>query len=272
MKRIFITILVISFTHVAFSQDNASQQDIKNVKRSQVKEFDYENTNRYEHEFNVGGRLNTNGWSFYLELEKRRNEKLRNLYQFEVGEIKHPKEDKNSRGTTYQDPFGYAYYASARPFVYGKQNIFYQLRLGYGQRRTIGGKGNKNGVEVSAIYMGGISVGLVKPYYLELVDSTGSGTYYAKYTPDNESEFLNPNNILAGGGFKRGWDEVQFNPGLYARLGMRFDWAEFNEFVSAIEVGLTGSFYSKEVQIMVNNSGSKFFYGAYVSLLFGKRW
>jgi hypothetical protein len=53
---------------------------------------------------------------------------------------------------------------------------------------------------------------------------------------------------------------------------MRFDWAEFNEFVSAVEVGLDGQFYSKKVQIMVHNSSKQFYYGAYVSLLFGRRW
>ncbi len=271
MKRFLITILLINLAHIAFSQDRSNQQDIKRIRPSQVPEFNYENTDPYKHEFDVGGRLNTNGWSVYLELEKQHNEKIRNLYQFEVGEIKHPKEDKRSRTQISQGPWG-PYYSNARPYVYGKRNVFYQIKLGYGQRRTIGGKGTKNGVEVSAIYMGGISIGLIKPYYLELVDSTGSDVFYAKYSPDNEIDFLDPNNILAGGGFKRGWNEVVFDPGLYARLGMRFDWAEFNRFVSAVEVGLSGSFYAKEVQIMVNNPGSKFFYGAYVSLLFGKRW
>ena len=65
---------------------------------------------------------------------------------------------------------------------------------------------------------------------------------------------------------------MDFVPGVYGRIGARFDWAEFNQFVSAVEVGLTGSFYSKKIEIMVQNPGDQFFYGAYVSLLFGKRW
>ncbi len=271
MRRIFIIIIITCLSPALFAQ-NVTQKEIKQVKRSQVHLFNMQNTNAYQSEFNVGGRLNTDGWNVYLELEKRHNEKVSNLFQFEVGETKHPKENKTARGQLIGYPGGFAHYASARPFVYGKRNVFYQVRLGYGQRRTVGAKGNKNGVEVSAIYMAGVSVGLVKPYYLELADTLGSGSYFAKFTPENEIEFLNPQNIIAGGGFKRGWDEVEVNPGVYARLGMRFDWAEFNEYVSAIEVGVTGSYYSKEVQIMVNNDGDKFFYGAYVSLLFGKRW
>lgn len=271
MKQIFITIFIIGLSQALLAQD-VNQQEIRQVDRSETHQLNVENTHNYQSEFNVGGRLNTNGWSVYLELEKRHNDKISNIFQFEVGETKHPKENKVARSTGLTvGPWGNLYRSSARPFVYGKKNVFYQIRLGYGQRRTIGTKGIKNGVEVSAIYMGGIVLGLVKPYYLQLVDST-TGSYYAKYTPETELDFLNPNNIISGGGFKRGWDELEINPGLYARVGMRFDWAEFNEFVSAIEVGVTGSFYTKEVQIMANNEGSKFFYGAYVSLLFGKRW
>jgi hypothetical protein len=65
---------------------------------------------------------------------------------------------------------------------------------------------------------------------------------------------------------------VQVVPGLYVRAGIRFDWAEFNEFVSALEVGVDAECYSKKVAIMVENPANQFFYGANVSLVFGKRW
>ena len=41
-----------------------------------------------------------------------------------------------------------------------------------GQQYLIGGKGNKNGVAVSAIYGGGLSLGYLKPYYLNVHDPT----------------------------------------------------------------------------------------------------
>src|SRR5699024_4525643 len=137
----------------------------------------------------------------------KRNDSVRQLFQFEVGETKHPKGKKTSRDQLYREPgTNYVRRTSGRRFVYGKKNVFYQIRLGYGRRRTIGKKGNKNGVEVSAIYMGGVTLGLLKPYYLELLDESGSNTYYAKYTPETATDFLTLNNIVEGGGFKRGWD------------------------------------------------------------------
>jgi hypothetical protein len=257
---------------VVFAQQNSShlsKRELKKIKKYQILRNQQDGDLLYEHEFDIGGRLNTNGWSASLEYETRTSEVANTILQLEFGEIKDPKEDKQSRnlGTDF---YGFAY--SGHPFVFGKQNIFYQAKLGIGQRRLIGGKGNKNGVEVSAIYLGGISLGLVKPYYLELYDSTSSGTVYQKYTPQNANDFLNLNNIVAGPGLGRGWSEVKVVPGVYARAGMRFDWAEFNEYVSAVEVGVDAALYSKKVQIMVSESGKQFFYGAYVSILFGKRW
>lgn len=274
VKTIILSILILGTCSIAFAQNRSEEpstqlnkRELRKIQKYQLLRNEESGDLEYDHEFNVGGRLMTNGWSAYLEYEKRSSEVSSLLFQLEFGEVKHPKEDKQAKG---RDAYGFRY--SGHPFVYGKQNIFYQARLGIGQRRVIGGKGNKNGVEVSGLYMGGLSLGLVKPYYLELQSSQGGGSSYQKYSEANAADFLNVQNILGGPGLGRGWNEVDFVPGLYGRIGARFDWAEFNQFVSAVEVGLTGSFYSKKIEIMVQNPGDQFFYGAYVSLLFGKRW
>lgn len=224
----------------------------------------------YDHAFGVGGKLNTNGWSAYVEYAIRGTDVVTNTFQFELGEIKDPKEDKRAGQYQGSDIYGYAY--TAKPFVYGKENNFYPIKLSFGQQRVIGGKGNKNGVAVSALYMGGISIGLLKPYYLVLQDSAGGPLYEAKYTDADKGSFLNPGAIYSSASMWKGWNELQVIPGLHAKLGMRFDWAQFNEFVSALEVGVNGDLYSKPVPIMVDNTARQFFFSAYVSLLFGKRW
>lgn len=272
MKKIILTSVALLFAVAAIAQETSShltKTELRKIKRSEQFRGQQNQNPEYAHEFDVGGRLKTNGWSAYLDYEILTNEVTHTMFQFEFGEIKDPKESKQSRTQGF-DAFGYPY--SGHSFVYGKQNIFYQAKLGIGQRRIVGGKGNKNGVEVSAVYLGGISLGLVKPYYLELLDTSSQGTSYQKYSASNATTFLNPNNILAGPGFGKGWNEVKFVPGLYGRAGMRFDWAEFDRVVSAVEVGVDADIYAQNINIMVNNPGKRFYYGAYVSLLFGKRW
>jgi hypothetical protein len=44
-----------------------------------------------------------------------------------------------------------------------------------------------------------------------------------------------------------------------------------NEMISAIEVGLTGEFYSKKIEQVIHNEPKQYFVSAYVSIIFGRR-
>jgi hypothetical protein len=57
----------------------------------------------------------------------------------------------------------------AKPFFYGKLNFAYILRSGYGRQNILFSKGEKSGVEVRYNYYGGLSVGITKPVYLDIL-------------------------------------------------------------------------------------------------------
>src|SRR6185503_2094987 len=99
----------------------------------------------------------------------------------ELTEIKHQKEEKVPSGGGLV--FG-------NPFIYGKQNNFYQLNLGIGQQWIIGQKGNKNGVAVSLVYEGGLALGLLRPYYIEVEDPSGGDNRTIKYSKQDSLLFL----------------------------------------------------------------------------------
>lgn len=232
-----------------------------------------EGENMYGREFSVGGRLNTDGWSGFLEMGYRKSRSKVTYFQFEFAEKKHPKEDKKPGALKGVDLNGFVY--TEKPYIYGKQNNFYQAKLGIGQQRLIGGKGNKNGVQVNAIYYGGLSVGLMKPYYLNVIDpNNGSGAIQIKYGESNlyDATFTDRSKIIGGAGFGKGWSELSIIPGVHAKTGIRFDWAKFNEAVSALEVGVNAEYYTKDVPVMVFQDGKKFFFNAYIAVQFGKRW
>ena len=65
---------------------------------------------------------------------------------------------------------------------------------------------------------------------------------------------------------------MTITPGLHAKTGFRFDWARFNDVISALEVGINAEYYTKKVQIMVDQEGKSFFFNAYVGIQLGKRW
>jgi hypothetical protein len=142
--------------------------------------------------------------------------------------------------------------------------------MGAGGQRILGQKGNKNGVAVSAVYHGGLALGLLKPYYVQIEDPSSDDLLYIKYSTADSALFLGPS-ILGSGGFWRGWNELKMQPGLFVKGALRFDYGRFNEVVSGIEVGVSAEMYAKDIPIMALQNDKPFFLQAHIALLFGKR-
>ncbi len=135
------------------------------------------------------------------------------------------------------------------------------------QQFLLGNKGNKNGVSVTANAGGGISLGLLRPYQLGFnISGTQTFVGYA----DDSARFLNDAPI-SGPSFGTGFNKLKVTPGVYVKSALRFDYGKFNEMINALEVGLVTEFYSKAIPQMVFSKDERFFFSAYVSLIFGRR-
>jgi len=212
-----------------------------------------------------GIKIATDGYGILYERGKFINSRKTNLLQFEFNEKLSPREEKTAAGI---DIFGNVSQAK-----YGKANNFYQLKGGLGQQYTIGGKANKNGVAVTAIYMGGLSLGLVKPYFVDVERESNRERLRVKFTdtvPQGDRYF-----IKGASGFTVGWGELKFVPGLHAKTALRFDYGRFNELVTAIEAGVNAEYYTSSIlQMGIGNVYKKeqqFFFNAYVAIEFGRR-
>lgn len=242
------------------------KEDKKQAKREKINEMvrlEEEGESAFRKHSIFSFKFNTDGYGVAFERGKIKSAFKTSLFQIEFNEKKHRKEDKQSRsdGTVI---FG-------NPFVYGKQNNFYQLKFGIGQQSMIGGKGNKNGVAVYAIYTGGLSVGLLKPYYVDVQDPPNSGTVrQIKYSQTDSALFMSQE-ILGSSGFTKGWGEMKFAPGVHAKTGLRFDWGRFSNTISALEVGVNAEFYARKIEQMVGLEPKQFFVNGYLSILFGSR-
>ena len=124
---------------------------------------------------------------------------------------------------------------------------------------------------VSAIYGGGFSAGLLKPYYIEIQDPSTNQREQIKYTGNNDALFLDPTIIIGKGSFGKGFNEIKFVPGVHARTAIRFDYGRYNEVLSAIEVGVNAEYYTQTMPMLLLNPEKKFFFNAYIALVFGKR-
>ncbi len=224
----------------------------------------------YNHEASGGIMLSTSGLGIFADYAKALDMSSKRLYRFEIVGLNYPKEYKQTNDYVI-GPLGY----SPKPYVFGKQNALLALHIARGKQILLGDKAEKSGVEVNLVYLYGISIGLVKPYYLDLiyvVDGIRNEIRSEKYDATNQERFMNPQYIFGSSGFSKGLFESKIYPGLHAKAGINFDWANYSDFVKSLEIGITTDLYYKRVPIMVTEQNNALFASLYFSLQFGKKW
>ncbi len=269
MKKIVLSLLMGLAILTATAQNNPNaksptyKEDKKKERRERINaliKLEEEGEIIFNKHSIFGVKLATDGYGISYEFGRFKSNRVANIFQFELNEKKHPKE-KRTTGAQFN---GFSF----NSVIYGKENNFYQFKMGMGQQRVIGGKDNKNGVAVMGIYSGGISLGLQKPYIVNVSKSPNGGDQFrSTYPTIIDSNYYE----IGAAGFTRGWDKVKLKPGLQAKAAMRFDYGRFNETVAAIEVGVNAEYYFSKVAQMAYNKDKNFFFNGYITLLFGRR-
>jgi len=221
-----------------------------------------------KNEFFVGGGVHTRGFQIRLAYGILKSPNRTLNFMAEFGEIKHPKE----RRQTYD---GLSIIGGApKAFIYGKQNNLYFLRLGYGEKMYFSAK-SRRAVSVGFTYSGGFSLGLIRPYYLDLIyrDNGGSPNIIPeRYSDANAIKFLNPQEVDGPSGIAYGWDELEPRPGLFLKAGLLIDWGAFDNVVKDIEIGFAADFYFQEIPIMIFEKNTPVFVNLYLNVHLGHRW
>jgi hypothetical protein len=215
----------------------------------------------------MGVKLSTAGWGIFGDYTKDINLDRKRVYYFEMEFLKHPKETKRVNEFTIG-------YDSPKPFIYGKQNSFFNLKAALGEKLMIGEKADKSGFQVMFTYAGGVAAGFIKPYYLDVynTDEEGGITKSIKYSDETESLFLDATSIYGASGFSIGFNEIEFAPGIFAKTGLNFDWATYDDFVKSVETGIGAELYLKEIPMMILENNKPYFVYLYLSLQLGKKW
>lgn len=269
MKKFVLSLVLGIVVTSVFSQSvpksarkEGSRQQKKNERRERIdalarQEEEGEIVYNKQNVFSI--KLATDGYGIGYEFGKFKAERKSILFNFELSEKKHPKEKREGKFDNSQLRVNY--------IAFGKTNTFYQARLGAAMQQVIGGKGNKNGVSVSAVYGGGLTLGLVKPYIVQALDENTDELVDSRYPEIIDSGYFE----IKAKGLAGGWNDLKVRPGAYVKTAMRFDYGRLNETVTAIEVGLSAEYYPNKISQMLFNKEKQLFFNAYVALLLGKR-
>lgn len=261
MKKFALVLLAGSLALAGFSQTQPkgiTKKDKKDAKRERINaliKMEEEGELVYRKHSIFGFKAISDGYGLSYEMGRFKSNRVTNIYQLEINEKKHRQEKKLNTINGFE----------FNSIILYKMNNFYQVKLGMGQQRIIGGKGNKNGVAVAVVYAGGLSLGMLKPY---LVDVESGGKRFRSQYPTILDSLYQP---IGAAGFTTGWSELSIKPGAHAKVAMRFDYGRFNETVTAIEVGMMGEFYSSKIPQMMLAEQKQFFFAGYVSILLGRR-
>lgn len=267
MLKKFFLVAIFALPILCFSQETRKQKrDAKSKERrekmAKLIKQEEEGALVFQKQNMFGFTFNTDGFGIMYEKGKYKTLAKTNLWWLALGERHHPKEER----ITTAD----AIFFGGNPYKFGKLNNFYYFKIGFGQQRMLGTKAPKNGVAVSAVYGGGLSLGMLRPYYLEVIYPTTGKVEEVKYT-GNDSVFLNGNQILGAGSFGKGFSEMKYVPGFHFRGAFRFDYGRLRDLVSVIEVGVNVDWYTQKMPIMLLNKERQLFFNAYVNIGFGGR-
>lgn len=265
MKQLLFLLAAVTVSFTAGAQEtkkqNKNRREEKRQRINALARQEEEGIIAYKKHFAAGIKLVSDGYGVFFEKGKAQSVKKSLLFQLEISERKHQKEEKQSH-----------ILAPSIPFIFGKLNFFYPVKLGVQQQFLLGNKSNKNGVMVTGNIGGGLSLGFLRPYEMQVKDSLGKKHFYKYDSPDSLlylQALLDPNS--SGPGLGTGWNGLKLTPGAYFKTSLRFDFGSFNEMVNAVEVGFSAEFYSKKIPQMLYNKQKQFFFSAYFSVLFGKR-
>jgi len=206
--------------------------------------------------------LHSRGWGLHFR-NGRNLSYFRSLnWEIDFVSLRSPKEIKTLN----------PYFNNAKSYVYGKLNHAYILRAGVGIKRLLNRKPYWGGIELRFVYMGGFSLAFAKPVYL----------YILNYKPDNDTytidiEKYDPDvhgldNIYGRAPFVNGIGNTGLHPGVYAKLGLNFEFGKYNSSIKAVELGGILDFYPLPLQIMAYNSKHSLVLTFYIGVSFGKRY
>jgi len=220
-----------------------------------VQKYGYRNINSY------GLYINSNGFGASYQYKKRINFLNKNIFESDINWVRHPKETRSS------NPL----FTTQKQFVFGKLNSFYNLRFGYGRQKEMFGKFDKGGISIKHFYTAGLSFGFLKPVYYEILEPVpGELTFIIRTDKFDIAANHSIYDIYSKSSFLKGFDEISLTPGLYAKVGISFEYSNSNEFTQALEAGLAIDAYFDKIVIMAYENDNYIFLSLFLSYRFGK--
>ena len=201
---------------------------------------------------------------------KRLDSELFGLPQYrylsvEIVNVKHPKELAASIS------------AAGSRYIQGKENYLFVIRPQYGREVTLFQRDDDEGIAVSGILAAGPSLGIIKPYYLDV--QFGNNTRSVPASQVNGSSTPTGEVVTGAGSIFQGFGESKLTVGLNIKAALSFELSAFRTNTTGVEIGFLSEIFPQKIIIIPNTSAGgnrtdgnrNFFTSAYLTLFFGSK-
>ena len=178
----------------------------------------------------------------------------------EVVNVKHPKEVQQSVNF------------SGSRFTYGKENYLFVVRPQYGREISLFQRNADEGISINAVLAAGPSLGIVKPYYVEVNEGNNRTRIVAASSlsgkPGQPGTGAQP---TGSGGFFRGFGESKLAVGANVKASLNFELSAFRNNTTGLEIGFLAELFPQQITIMTGADKRAFYSSGYVTLFFGSK-
>lgn len=193
-------------------------------------------------------------------------------YRIEFGTLKDGRERRQNKNINFASE------GLSSAFTYGKRNSIFMIKVSSGRKRYLTEKAKRKGVSVGLNYNYGLSLVLLKPYHLRLVDVNQADLdnilVTQPYSEENHDLFLRYNDIFGGAGYFTGIGGTNVTVGGHAKAALHFAFGAFDQKVRAIDVGFMIDAFPRRLPILVEreNIRNKYIHlNLFISAHFGRR-
>lgn len=237
-----ITFLLLAFLHL-FSHIVAQEENLKPYTKSTA----------------IGVHFYTFGWGFDIHQTFRASEKSEHIFKLDIASLKNKNESRNP--SIYRDQGGKAY-------IYGKTHYCYNLGFTYGQQWNIIPKGTINHVSLKMGISGGFAFAILKPYFVEVINTRFSRIDVDQYS----SAKYSINDIVGESDFFQGFDRIKFLPGLRLKVHSSLDLGHENFLIRGIYTGMQADVFSQRPSIMDTAYNPQFFFSLFLGFMIGNNY
>ncbi len=212
----------------------------------------------YQSEFTWGINKNTFGGLIgginFKKARKLKNDRILETFGVELVNIKHPQEVRKNAAFTNN------------PYIPGKTNYLYGIRLQYGRDLILFKKAPQRGVEVKAVFAAGPSIGLISPYYVEYQPDNSSVSRFAPYTED-----IPQGAIYGPGRLFQGLGDSQAALGINVKAAFNFEMGTIKDQVTGFEAGILVDAYGRDIELMLDRKRYTVFPTLFLTFFYGSR-